>query len=78
MSSITGKVTRTERAGASYYGNPAFKVAIEDETGDIHLHRTSSNVMLAYAINNPEYRDEPHTFHLTRAGRITHATEVEE
>lgn len=70
MDTITGKVTRVETVGASMYGNPTKRVAIEDEHGDTRTYLTSANAMIAYAIGNAEFRDEPHTFLLTKAGRI--------
>lgn len=70
---ITGKVTATKHAGTSYYGNPAYWITIDTEAGDTIMLRTSANVMFAYACENPEYRDNAHVFHLTRAGRIRFA-----
>lgn len=68
--SITGRVVATERRASSYYGNPAFLVTIETPAGDRVKLKTMSNASICYAINNPEYRDELHTFELTRAGNI--------
>lgn len=69
---VTGKVVSVKYAGASHYGNPAYFVTLDnDET-----YRTMSDAMISYAIENPEYRDEPHVFTLTRAGRIRSARTV--
>lgn len=71
QNAITGKVVSTRRAGTSMMGNPSYDVTIATEAGDIVTLRTSSDSSIAYAITNPEFRDESHTFNLTRAGRIT-------
>lgn len=70
---ITGKVTETKHAGASYYGNPSYWVTISTESGDTVTLRTSANVSFGYSCQNAEYRDNAHIFHLTRAGRIRFA-----
>ncbi len=67
---ITGRVVKTERATTSYYGNPAFYVTIETADGERSTFRTSTDASIAYAIENSEYRAQPHTFKLTRAWRI--------
>lgn len=71
---ITGTVTRTIRHGHTVYGNPIISVRLEGENALIgaYPYRISDNASLVYEIENPEYRDEPHTFALTRAGRISH------
>lgn len=73
---ISGKVIRVERKGHTIYGNPIKSVYLEatsvegaDHSG---LYRISDNASLAYEIENGEFRDQPHTFALTRAGRISH------
>lgn len=70
---LTGKIVATEYASTSYYGNPAYYVTISTEADDTVTLRTMDNSMFAYACQNPEYRDEAHTFILTRAGRIRYA-----
>lgn len=83
-STVTGVVVSTKRAGTSYYGNPSYDVTIRlteiegtpvsvshEELATVTL-RTSSNAAIAYGIENREYRETPHTFALTRAGRISH------
>lgn len=73
---LTAKVISTKRAGTSYYGNPSYVVTLETRAGDTLTLRTSSNVMFAYACENPEYREEWHVYELTRAGRIKYARKV--
>lgn len=73
---ITGKVITTVHAGTSYYGNPAYWVTVETEAGDTVTLRTQDNSGLAYGITNPGYREEAHTFTLTRANRIRTVTKV--
>jgi len=68
MATITGKVVRVIRHGHTYYGNPMMSVQLD--TGE--TYRISNDAMLAYGIENSEFRDTPHTFALTRAGRISH------
>lgn len=73
---VTGRVIRVQRHGHTYYGNPMKSVHLEcasvegkDHSG---IYRISDNSSLVYEIENGEFRDEPHTFVLTRAGRISH------
>lgn len=70
---VTGRVTATEHVSTSMYGNPAYNVTLDNG----ETYRTMDNAMLAYAITNPEYRDHPHVFTLTRAGRIRSAKPLE-
>ncbi len=85
LRTVTGYVRRVEWLGHTVNGNGMANVTIEagavqDRTqnteglmvGDIATYRLSNDAGLVYAIENPEYRDEPHTFALTRAGRISH------
>lgn len=73
---VTGTITRVERMGHTVYGNPIMRVYIEctavDGTDRSGIYRISDNASIVYGIENPEYLDEPHTFVLTRAGRISH------
>lgn len=62
---VTGKVEYTIRHGCTRNGNPMYSAFID---GD--LYRLSNDCPLVYEINNPSFRDEDHTFLLTRAGRI--------
>ena len=76
MSTITGLVIDTKRVSTSAYGNPAYEVTISsatEGTDGIVTLRTMDNAGVAYCIGNSEYRDTPHIFHLTRAGRIRSA-----
>lgn len=68
---VTGKVVRVERHGHTIYGNPMVSILLDTDEWGVS-HRISDNASLAYAIENAEFRDEPHTFVLTRAGRISH------
>lgn len=75
MSTITGTITRVIRHGHTVYGNPIMSVCIEGEgIGDYGYgeYRISDNASVVYGIENAEYRTTPHTFALTRAGRISH------
>jgi hypothetical protein len=72
MNTITGTVSRVERKGHTVYGNPIKIVHIEGNRPGSGVFRISDNASLAYQIENGEFRDQPHTFALTRAGRISH------
>lgn len=75
MNTITGKVIRVERKGHTIYGNPIKVIHLEGENiGDYGygVFRISDNASLVYEIENGEFRDQVHTFALTRAGRISH------
>jgi hypothetical protein len=70
---ITGTVSKIVREGHTVYGNPIMRVSIRQVNAESPAwFRISDNASLVYAIENPEYRDQPHTFALTRAGRISH------
>ena len=77
---VTGTVAKVIRHGHTIYGNPMLSVAlnvsqidgIPAESEALVTVRVSDNASIVYGIENPEYRDGPHTFALTRAGRISH------
>ena len=72
---VTGKVTRVIRHGHTINGNPIMSIVIDrtdggsTEWGD--TWRISNDAGLVYAIENAEYRDRPHVFDVTAAGRIS-------
>lgn len=72
---ITGTVGRTERIGMTYYGNPIYRVYLDAVAADgsdwSGIYRISDNASIVYGIENTEYREEAHTFRLTRAGRLS-------
>jgi hypothetical protein len=45
---------------------------IPAESSSLVRIRIQNDAGLVYGIENSEYRDEPHAFALTRAGRISH------
>lgn len=64
---VTGRVTGIKRHGHTYYGNPMMSVQLDGG----EWYRISDNAGIVYGIENPEYRDAPHVFELTRAGRLS-------
>lgn len=73
MKQIHAKVEHVERLGSTIDGNPMHRVMLRLPDNTTDTRRISNNAMLNYAINNPEYREEWHTFYLTRAGHIAYA-----
>lgn len=75
MDTVTGIVTDTKRHGHTHWGNPIMSVELSTPTagypGRVWL-RISNDSGLVYGIENREYRETPHTFAVTRAGRISH------
>ena len=73
---ITGTVNYVQRHGHTVYGNPMLSISIATDEVNANagyaIVRISNNAALVYEINNAEFRDTPHTFALTRAGRISH------
>ena len=70
---IRGTVSRVSREGHTIYGNPIMRVSIRAIGAESPTwYRISDNAGLVYEIENPEFRETPHTFVLTRAGRISH------
>lgn len=76
--SVTGVVTATKRERNSVYGNPNYSVVIREASGREGIYRTSANGDLNYGITNAEFRDVPHEFGLTRAGRLNGHSRVAE
>ena len=68
---VTGRVTRVIRHGNTVYGNPMVSIVLDTDEWGVG-HRVSNNAGIVYGIENPEFRNTPHTFALTRAGRISH------
>ena len=71
QNTITGRVTRVIRHGHTVYGNPIMSIVLDGDEWGVS-HRISDNASLVYGIENPEYREDEHTFALTRAGRVSH------
>lgn len=80
---VTGKVLRVIRHGHTKYGNPTMSAVVElthiegvpvEGTPELRTAtiRVQNDAGLVYGIENAEYREQPHTFVLTRAGRISH------
>jgi hypothetical protein len=74
MSKQTAQATvvKVIRHGHTVYGNPMMSLVLEYDDGETETFRISNNAGLVYGIENPEYREQPHTFALTAAGRISH------
>lgn len=76
---VTGTVKRVIRHGHTLAGNPIMSVelnvsAIDGTPAQSSVPvtvRISDNASLVYAIENAEYRESPHVFDLTPAGRIS-------
>lgn len=66
--SVTGRVVSTRTLPSSYYGNPRYAVTLDSSAVE---YATAPNASLAYAINNPEYRDTPHTFDVDGRGNLS-------
>lgn len=79
-STVTGTVQHIQRHGHTYYGNPMMTLMLEvtaidgtpAESASLVSIRVSNNAALVYEIGNAEYRETPHTFAITKAGRISH------
>lgn len=67
---VVGRVIATERRKSSRNGNPAFMLTIQRPDGELRQHRTATDSMLAYAIENPEYRDTVHVFGLNNRDQV--------
>jgi len=74
MRTVTGLVIGTQRHGVTVWGNPIMSVTLSTPTvphAGVETFRISNDSGLVYGIDNPEYRNEPHVFSLTRASRIS-------
>lgn len=69
IETVTGKVTAIKRHGHTVYGNPMVSVQLDTRPGD--WFRISNDAVIVYGIENREFRETPHVFELTRAGRIS-------
>ena len=74
MDTVTGIVVNVTRHGCTIWGNPMHSVELltSSDGDNYRTFRISNDASLNYGINNAEYRDTPHIFALTRAGRISH------
>ena len=83
--SVSGVVVALSRLSNTQSGNPRHDVTLRLTALDgvpvdyctspdsiIVTLRISDDAGLAYEIENPEFRETPHTFALARAGRISH------
>jgi hypothetical protein len=64
-------VVAVTRHGHTVYGNPIMTVVLQYDDTERETFRISDNASLVYEIENPEFREQPHTFTLTAAGRIS-------
>lgn len=71
IATVTGRVVRVIRHGHTVYGNPTMSIVLEGDPWGV-TRRIQNDAGLVFEIENPEYRETPHTFALTRAGRISH------
>jgi hypothetical protein len=72
--SVTGLVIGVKRHGHTINGNPIMSVTLSTPTEGypgVATFRISNDSGLVYEIENPEYRDTPHIFDVTGAGRIS-------
>lgn len=70
---ITGRVVAIRYSHHSNSGNASYWVAILDSQGYGEIYQTAANSSLGYAIHNPEFRDNAHTFERNARGQITRA-----
>lgn len=81
-STVTGTVSRVIRHGHTMYGNPTMSVELNvtaidgtpAESSSPVTVRIQDNSGIVYGIENREYREEPHTYELSKAGRIRNVT----
>lgn len=64
-------VVQVIRHGHTIYGNPIMSVVLQYDDTERDTFRISDNASIVYEIENPEFREQPHTFTLTAAGRIS-------
>lgn len=69
---FTARITRIERMKSSAYGNPRFMLTFD--TGK--SYPTQPDAMLAYGIENPEYRDGPVEVTLNGREHVTYVRPV--
>jgi len=67
---IVGKITATKRMPSSKESNPRFMITIMTTEGEAIARPTSPNSMLAYGIENREYREQDHEFVINGRGNI--------
>lgn len=61
-----------ERLRNSGNGNPRYRVTFTDGESAV----TQTDASIGYGIGNPEFKDVPVRFTVSKAGRITHAEPV--
>lgn len=66
-----GKIKGTSYRNTSYYGNPSYYIAFEDEKGELIKGYTAPNAACAYGCKNPELREFAYIeYHFTKSGKI--------
>ena len=69
---IVGKITATKRMSSSTNGNPRFMITIMTTAGEAVARPTAVDSMLAYGIENPEYKEQDHEYVINGRGSITY------
>lgn len=73
---IRGIVVRVIRHGNTPNANPRVSVVLSTPTrgfDGLTTLRVQDDAAVSYDVANPEFADRPHTFRLSRAGRIEYA-----
>lgn len=70
MRTVEGKYVKAERLGTSYYGNPYYRIEIDEGNSRWgNGYRTSIDSSVNYEATNPKHGDRVKVW-LTKAGRI--------
>lgn len=70
---VTGTIVKLDRMNNSVNGSPVWRITLDG--GEVL--RTESDSSISYGLGNPEFRDVPVTFELTKSGRVFNAKVAE-
>ena len=66
-----GKIKGTSYRNTSYYGNPSYYIAFENEKGEEIQGYTKPNADCAYGCKNPDLKEFAYIeYHSTKSGKI--------
>ena len=67
----TFKILKIERLNNSFYGNPRYRLTVEDENGEILTGKTETNASLGYAVDyNWKGEKKVIEYHYTKGGNL--------
>lgn len=65
----TFRILKIKKLSNSIYGNPCYRLIVEDENGEILTGKTAANAMIGYEVTDTwEGEKKVFTYHYTKSG----------